>query len=99
LVRNAYTLYIQLRWCHDVRDGYAVKYVNDVEMQRAETALKAIVKEQKVKEPGMNTDALWQQANDSVGGSLIGLDVCHFRLRKLMDMSPVPAIRVEKPVD
>jgi hypothetical protein len=96
-VRKAYSLYIMLRWCHEVRSGYAVKYINDVEMQRVETALMAILKKQKENEPGMNTDALWQQADKETAGKPIVMDACRWWLQQLIDMSPVPVVRVEKP--
>jgi hypothetical protein len=96
-VRKAYSLYIMLRWCHELREGYAVQYVNDVEMQRVETSLAAILKRQKEKEPGMDTDALWQQADQSTNGKPIIQGACRMWLQQLTDMSPVPAIRVQKP--
>jgi hypothetical protein len=96
-VRQAYTAYIFVRWCHEIREGYMVKYVNDVEMDRAETAIRAIVQKWKVQEPNMNTDQLWQQADQRVVGKPINLDTCHYGLRTLLDMSPIPAVRVTKP--
>jgi hypothetical protein len=46
----------------------------------------------KVQEPNMNTDQLWQQADQRVVGKPINLDMCHYGLRTLLDMSPVPAV-------
>jgi hypothetical protein len=96
-IRTAYSLYIRLRWCSGVREGYLVKYINDVEMERVETAIKAIVSKEKSREPDMNTDQLWQQADRATTGMRVQMDACQYWFHQLLAMSPVPAIRVEKP--
>jgi hypothetical protein len=98
-IRTAYGLYIGLKWCHDTRDGYLVKYINDVEMERVETAIKAIVNKWMPLEPGlgMSIDSLWQQAERSIAGRPVSESFCQAWFLQLMAMSPVPAIRVERP--
>jgi len=97
-IRLGYALYIRLKWCHDVREGYVVKYINDVEMERVETAIKAIVEKWKPREPDMDTDLLWKQADKMRVGQPISDSSCSSWLRQLFAMSPAPAIRVEKPL-
>jgi hypothetical protein len=96
-LREAYSLYILLKWCHDVRDGYLVQYVNDVEMHRVETAMKAIGDKLKAQDPNMDTDKIWKQADRAIVGKGIGSDSCHWWFRQFMGTSPIPAVRVQKP--
>lgn len=39
---EAYRLYSYTQFCHQLRDGYALIYISDPEMQRAKQAIKAI---------------------------------------------------------
>jgi len=40
-----YAVFAPVAWCHDARDGYAYEYTNDVEIERAHAAIKAIVEQ------------------------------------------------------
>lgn len=96
-LRRAYSLYILLRWCHATREGYLVQYINDVEMQRVDAAIKAIVGKWRKVEPEMDTDLLWRQANQMTAGRYVSTNVCSSGYQELVSMSPIPAIRIEKP--
>jgi hypothetical protein len=97
-VQQGYAAYIDVRWCHEVREGYAVQYVNDVEMQRAEVAIRAIVEKGKNEYSAINTDVLWQEADRSIIGKPISLSYCRTWFQTLLKLSPIPAVRVEKPL-
>jgi hypothetical protein len=52
-----YAVFAPVAWCHDMRDGYAYKYTNDVEIEHAHAAIKANV-EQTSKEDASHREAL-----------------------------------------
>jgi hypothetical protein len=96
-VQQGYAAYIGVRWCHETREGYLLQYVNDVEMRRAEEAIRAIVQKAKKEFPGMNTDVLWKAADRDIIGKPISESYCHLWFRTLLDLSPIPAVHIEKP--
>jgi hypothetical protein len=96
-VQQGYAAYIGVRWCHETREGYLLQYVNDVEMRRAEEAIRAIVQKAKKEFPGMNTDVLWKAADRDIIGKPISQSYCQLWFHTLLDLSPIPAVRIEKP--
>ena len=101
-IYRAYSLYIVVKWCHDVREGYLVRYLNDVELRRAEEAVKAVVQqaEKEVLMAENETDILWDLADQNSGGVPITLDLCqHQFYPALLAMSPKPSVSISKPTD
>jgi hypothetical protein len=97
-VRRAYSAYGLVRYCYQIREGYAVKYINDVELERAEAMIKAVVAKWKKEEPGMDTDLMWTEALQRAQNKPIDAQSCSRYYALLSEMSPVPAIRIEKPL-
>jgi membrane protein involved in colicin uptake len=95
-VLKAYSAYLMVKWCHDWREGHWVQYINDVELRRAEAAVKAIVTKLQREDPSMSLDQLWQRAEEAAGQPINDIS-CHAWYRDLMAMSPVPAIQVQRP--
>ena len=62
LLLDGYRFYAHVKWCHEVREGYAYKAINDVELERAEGAIKSIVDQATKSSASVNTDDVWQQA-------------------------------------
>jgi len=99
---RAYGAYAHLKWCHSIREGYAVKFINDVELERGTAAIKVIVDEEKKANPAIDTDAAWEQGlkmieryvhprNANYPGQR---DVCQHTLQQLLSAQPA---RIEKP--
>jgi hypothetical protein len=104
LLLDGYRFYAHVKWCHEVREGYAYKAINDVELERAEGAIKSIVDQATKLSASVNTDDVWQQALASVKGYLRqpeymnGLvEVCQNSMRELFKLSPTPAYAIQKP--
>ena len=62
---NGYRFFAHVQWCRDVARHV---YIRDVEFQRAQTAIKAFEKQTKKEDATMNTDAVWQDALQSIQG-------------------------------
>ena len=65
---RGYQYYAHVKFCNDVREGYLVKYVNDVELERAEIAIKAIVAQTTKEDATIDTDDVWKKALKAVAG-------------------------------
>jgi hypothetical protein len=96
-VANAYQRYIFIKYCHDVRDGYAEIYINDNELLRSETATKAIVNKAVGDDPSINTDQQWQSALNHSGGRYVDRNVCQMEMSNLIHTSPVAVFHADKP--
>ena len=105
LLWNGYRLYAHVKWCYDVRDGYAYKYINDTEIERATAAIRFIVAKAKKLDANIDTDDVWQRALKSIKGHLEPRDtpmndqvsICQHSMRELFKLSPTPVYTVEKP--
>ena len=99
---NGYRFFAHVQWCRDVARHV---YIRDVEFQRAQTAIKAIEKLTKKEDATMNTDAVWQDALQSIQGYIAprranedGQDnACQNSLQQLFTMSPTPVYSIQKP--
>jgi hypothetical protein len=96
-VIEAYAKYRVVRYCNEVRRGYLVQYVNDDELARATTAIQAIVRKAKNDEPGINTDALWNNSANLANDRPVGVEWCQRYLEDLLRMSPVALYDQSKP--
>jgi hypothetical protein len=100
VVFRGYQMYINVTLCSQVREGYLVKFINDVEMERSTKAIKAIVEAQKKRDPSLDTEYVWNKAKQEHDRSkpIINLDYCrNVHLRSLLNASPQPVFHVEKP--
>jgi hypothetical protein len=98
---RAYTRYAYVKFCNQVREGYVLQYINDIEMQRATSMIKAI-KDKAIKdEPNLDTDYTWnqglQEAQRLLNANAMGPDQCHWAYGDLLDMSPTTPYVVAKP--
>ena len=48
---KGYQFYSAVDFCHQVREGYMVVYINDIELRRAKQAIKALVDKVRSEEP------------------------------------------------
>lgn len=96
---NGYRLYIYIQWCHRTREGYLVQYVNDIELARAEMAIKAIKAQAIADEPNLGPadDEVWKKALQSLVGAPLFPETCQQSLGQLFDMSPAPVYSIDKP--
>jgi hypothetical protein len=102
---NGYRFFAHVRFCREARDGYASIYINDVEYERAEKVIKAIVEQTTKEDAAMNTDDVWEQALQSIAGHLQPYratqdgqrQVCQHSLQQLFNMPPTPVYSIQKP--
>jgi hypothetical protein len=57
----AYGQYRIVTHCHEAREGYAVVYINDVEMERAKAAVTSIEAAMLKADPSIDTAATWNK--------------------------------------
>jgi len=60
-LRTAYQEYLYIRSCYQVREGYLVVWINDVEMERARQAVTRLEKEILKEDSTLNTDEVWRE--------------------------------------
>jgi hypothetical protein len=97
----AYKLYAFAQFCHQLRQGYVVVYINDVEMERLRVVTKAIERRALVDDADLNTDALWRSAHETAmtkNSGWYGTEAtCRQAKNELMNMSPVSVYTYQKP--
>jgi hypothetical protein len=96
---RAYKLYAEVQFCSQVRQGYALVWVNDVELERAHIAAKAVEKAAVAEQSDLNTTDLWQQAVRSMKAEnwMANSWNCQQALEMLVHMSPVGVYTYQKP--
>ena len=102
---TGYAAFAYVSWCHEVRDGYLYKYINDADLDRAKIAVKAIVEQTTKEEPAINTDEVWQDAMNMIARRITPrhanqngqVEVCQDALQQLLQMSPTQVYSVAKP--
>lgn len=105
LLWNGYRLYAHVKWCYDVREGYAYKYINDAEIERAATAIRFIADKAKKLDANINTDDVWERALNSIKGYLAHrerpmndqVSICQNSMRELFKLSPAQVYSIPKP--
>jgi hypothetical protein len=97
-VITAYKLYTLVKYCNQIREGYLLKYVNDVEMERAETVIRAIVNKAKSEDPSIDTDKLWSAAQQAANGQTTSQSYCGMYYQQLLAMSPISPYNIQKPL-
>jgi len=86
-LRLAYKRYAYVKLCNEVRQGYLVVYINDIELDRARTAVKAVENHAVDEDKSLDTDALWKAANKELKGELVGRDTCQATFNDLLQQS------------
>jgi hypothetical protein len=79
----AYKRYAVVKYCNQTRQGYVAVYVNDIELDRARTAVKAIEDKVVAADKDLNTDTLWKRALSELNGVDISRDQCQLSLHEL----------------
>jgi hypothetical protein len=103
VLKGAYAAYSILQLCHQVREGYLATDINDVELQRARTATKAIEQELIAKDPTIDPDKLFAEADKYARNKFSGLLTVHRRtycrsaLDELLSSSPVSPYETHRP--
>jgi hypothetical protein len=93
----AYKLYAHVQFCHQVRQGYMVVWINEVELERARQAAKAVEKVALSENPDLDTDTLWRKAKEAAKGFRAWDWSCRAVFSELLAMSPVSPYKSEKP--
>jgi hypothetical protein len=94
---NGYRLYGYVKFCNEVREGYMVQYVSDIELERARKAIKAIAARATKDDASINTDDVWQKARGTLDRLRADDVMCHNSLVELLNVSPEPVFNIEKP--
>jgi hypothetical protein len=82
----AYRIYYVIKACHEVRDGFAVVYINDVQMEKARFKIKDIEDDAVAAKPGLDTDGMWKEAIDNAHGYPLNFEPCQNYLKQLFGM-------------
>jgi hypothetical protein len=77
----AYQAYVQVQLCYKQRQGYQIVWVNDVEMDRARRAIKAIEQKFTKDDPSIDTNKLWQSVLTPMA---VDQDLCRFSVNQLL---------------
>jgi len=85
---RGYQLYVNVKFCKVVREGYLVQYVNDAEMARAEKAIRSIANQATKDDTTINTDDVWKQAVKTVQDKEASVSFCKQSLAQLLNRSP-----------
>jgi hypothetical protein len=87
-LERAYGTYVIVKLCHEECRGYLSVYINDVELERARSAVSAIEAALLKEEPMLDTEAAWQQANKMRRLDQANQQGCNSFLRDLLCMAP-----------
>ena len=83
---EAYRKYIYVKYCNETRQGYLVVWVNEVELDRARTRVKAIEDDVKAEKPQIIPDRLYQIALQSINGASVSGEECQLVYHQLMQI-------------
>jgi hypothetical protein len=93
---DVYRSWIYVDVCNKARAGYAVVFVNDIELERARKAVKAIEAKLKTDDPDLNPTQVW---NDASRKSQIRVspEQCQRTLANLLNLNPLGAFQFQRP--
>jgi hypothetical protein len=94
---RAYRFYSNIAFCNQIRQGYALVWINDLELERAKIAVKAIEKSLLAEEPDLDTRTLWQVALSQARGWQANQASCNIAYADLRSLSPVNIYPIQKP--
>jgi peptidoglycan hydrolase-like protein with peptidoglycan-binding domain/uncharacterized protein YecT (DUF1311 family) len=82
---RAYRLYAFIKYCNELRQGYVMIYINDVEMDRAREKIEGIEKDSlaAINDKDFDTTALFGKAVTANRGLYANYQSCHFELSNL----------------
>jgi hypothetical protein len=83
-LQTAYKNYAIVKYCNEIRQGYVMVYINEIETPRARSAVKAIEYNAVAKDRNLDTDAFWKRTLSEIGGARISRDSCQFALQQLL---------------
>ena len=96
---EAYWRFVVVEYCHKVREDYAVIYISDPELARAQAVVKAVKKDALAADPSLNTDAIWDRAlgYPKRQGFPVAREFCQMTLHQLTSSNPAGAIEIQQP--
>jgi hypothetical protein len=95
---DVYRSWIYISACNEIRSGYLVVFVNDIELQRARAAVKAIEKKLQSEDQNLDMTEIWNEAGKPIRMS-IGQAQCQRTLANLLYSNPNGAFQVLRPKD
>ena len=89
-LKQAYFSYMVVKRCYDVQLGYQLVYINEVEMERARVAVKAIETSIIKEDSSIDTNSTWQEATQFIGASKQYLEqyFCQKTYNELLSAAP-----------
>jgi len=87
---TGYRRYAYIKYCNEVRQGYVVVYINEVELDRARVAVKAIEDDALREDRSLDTNAIWNMALKELGGKYVDRVPCQMELNALLEQNPRP---------
>jgi hypothetical protein len=91
-----YRQWMFVQFCNQVREGYAMVFVNDIELERARKAVKAIEAKLKADDPDLNPTQVWNDAGRKSQIS-VGPEQCQRTLANLLNSNPLGAFEFQRP--
>jgi TPR repeat protein len=88
---TAYKRYAYVKYCNEVRQGYAVVYVNDIELERARVTVKAVEDDGLHEDGSLDTKAMWNRAVSEIAGKYVDRGQCQMELQSLLQQNPKPS--------
>ena len=85
---TAYKRYAYVKYCNEIRQGYVLVYVNDIELERARSAVKAIEDDSLREDETLDTKALWNTSLKQLDGTSVYRDQCQLQLNALLRQNP-----------
>jgi hypothetical protein len=95
-LRDAYNWWRYVSLCNQAREGYAVQYVNNMQLERARAAVKAIEANVTARDPSIDKDKIWDEATAPTKLTLVS-QMCENALSRLLNASPVGAFTIPRP--
>ena len=80
----SYKQYAYIKYCNEIRQGYLIVFINDIELDRARTAVKAIEIDVLNEKDDIDTDAIWERADSEIRGQFVNRDQCQSELNRLL---------------
>ena len=93
-----YRFYALVKYCHEIREGYLSVYINNVEMRRADKAIRAIVQKAVSEYNSIDTDKIWNLALRQANNQPISRSYCEMQYyQALLNASPIDPLNIRKP--
>ena len=86
-LRTAYWRYLYVRACHNAREGYAVVWINDVELEKARAAVKRVEQKLTKDDPRIDTGSQFDDVSKKLPATIYEMD-CHPVFNALLASAP-----------